>query len=447
MSRTVRIGGGAAFADDRIDPAVELVEHGRLDYLVFECLAERTIALSQVERRADPGAGYNEWLVERMEATLPAAARAGTRIITNMGAANPEAAAKAVRDVARRAGLTGLTIAAVVGDDVLDLVRDRDLPFLDLAGTAATLGDDLLAANAYIGCEPIAAALDAGADVVVTGRMSDPSLALGPLVHEFGWALDDWDLLGKGTLVGHLLECAAQITGGYFADPGVKDVPDLARVGFPIAVVAADGSAEITKVPGSGGMVTVATCTEQLLYEVHDPSAYVTPDVTADFGGVTFEQAGPDRVLVAGATGRERPAALKVSVGYVDSCIGGGEISYAGPNALARGRMALDIVRQRMEITAIEATDTRFEVIGVDAVHRGTGGAVVAEPPEVRIRVVARTPTMHDARRVGREVVGLWTNGPSGGGGATRTAHEVVASASLMLPRTDVSPSFVLLEV
>ena len=444
--RTIRVGSGAGFADDRIEPAVELAEHGQLDYLVFECLAERTIALAQRERRRDPRAGFNAWLAERMDAVLGHCARRGIRIVTNMGAANPLAAAALVADVARRKGLPGLKVAAVTGDDVLDLVAGSDLPLLDRPGTVASLGTTVISANAYLGGEAIAQALADGADVVVTGRVADPSLYLAPLVHEFGWPLDDWDLMGKGICVGHLLECAGQVTGGYFADPGVKDVPDLARLGFPIAEVAADGSFSITKVPGSGGRVTVRTCTEQLLYEVHDPAAYVSADGVADFSGARLTQAGPDEVAVTGITGTRCPDTLKVSVGYLDGYVGEGEISYAGPNAAARGRLALDLVRERLELTGVATTEARFELIGVDAVHRGAGGAPTEQPREVRARVAGRTATLGQARRIGREVSALWLNGPAGGGGATARASDVVAVASVLVPRHQVAAVITVLE-
>ena len=303
----IRIGSGAGYSGDRIEPAVELAEHGALDYLGFECLAERTIALAQDARRDDPDSGFDPLLVERMEAVLPACARNKVRIVTNMGAANPAGAARAIAAVARRLGLAGLRIAAVTGDDVLDAVRAGDYPLIERPGTVAALGNAILSANAYLGVEPIVAALAAGADVVVTGRVGDPALFLAPLVHEFGWAMDDWTRLGRGTVVGHLLECAGQVTGGYFADPGRKDVPDLARLGFPLAEVGADGDAVLTKVAGSGGRVSIASCTEQLIYELHDPAAYLQPDVTADFSAVRFADAGADRVAISG--GRRAAAA------------------------------------------------------------------------------------------------------------------------------------------
>ncbi|MFF5307472.1 acyclic terpene utilization AtuA family protein [Streptomyces sp. NPDC013161] len=444
--RRIRIGCGAGFADDRTDPAVELAEHGRLDYLVFECLAERTVALAQLDRLRDPDAGYNEWLEERMEAVLEPCARQGTRVITNMGAANPTAAARVVAEVAHRLGLDGLRVATVTGDDVLHLVKGTQLPLLDGpygAATANDLGETVVSANAYLGATPIIEALAQGADVVVTGRVADPSLFLAPLMHEFGWPPTDWPLLARGTAVGHLLECAGQLTGGYYADPGTKDVPDLARLGFPLAEVAEDGSFTVTKVPGSGGQLTPATVTEQLLYEIHDPAAYLTPDVTADFSHAHLTHLAEDRVAVTGITGREPPTTLKTSVGYRDGFLATGEISYAGPGAVSRAREAARIVEQRLTAAELTVTEARFDLIGVDAVHRGTGAhsATALGPPEVRLRVAARTATRLQARRVGREVASLWLNGPYGGAGVTRETRENIAITSVLLPRELVMPS------
>lgn len=355
--KSLRIGTGAGFAGDRIEPAVELAAKGDLDYLVFECLAERTIALAQEARLADPEAGFDPMLARRMQAVLPIAAARGTKIVTNMGAANPLAAARLVRRLARQMGLGRLRVAAITGDDVLDRIGPLRLD--ETGAPAAALGGDLVSANAYIGAAPIAEALDRGADIVICGRASDPALFLGPLVHAFGWAMDDWDRLGRGTLVGHLLECSAQITGGYFADPGRKDVPDLARIGFPLAEVTENGDAVITKVAGSGGRVSRASCIEQLLYEIHDPACYLQPDVVADFSGVTLNETGPDRVEVRGGQGRPATGSLKVSVGYRDGWIGEGQISYAGPGCVARGRLAIDLVRQRLAEAGPRVLDTR----------------------------------------------------------------------------------------
>jgi hypothetical protein len=438
--RTIRIGSGAGYSGDRIEPAVELAEKGDIDYLVFECLGERTVALAQQARMKNPESGYDPLLEERMRAVLPLCAAKGIKIVTNMGAANPEAAAKKTAEIARSLGLSKLKIAAVVGDDVLDACKTRDFPIMEFDGTIKQLGNRLLSANAYLGAEPMADALSNGADVVITGRASDPALFLAPMIHAFGWAMDDWNLLGQGTVAGHLLECAGQITGGYFVDPGYKDIPDLARLGFPIGEVGEDGSLVVTKVSGSGGAVTAQTCKEQLLYEVHDPRQYFQPDVVADFSQVSVEEIGPDRVRVSGGRGAKRTDTLKVSVGYVDSFIGEGQISYAGPGALARGKLALDIVRERLKLTGVASNELRFDLIGIDSLHGARVSAHGNEPYEVRVRVTGRTENLREAVRIGNEVETLYTNGPAGGGGAWKSARDVVAVASVLLPRELAKP-------
>lgn len=436
--KTLRIGSGAGYSGDRIEPAVELAEQGDLDYLVFECLAERTIALAQQARISDPQGGYDPLLSERMRRVLPCvgaqAGRRRLRVITNMGAANPVAAAIEVRRIAGELGLN-LKVVAVVGDDVLSVLNPEQL--LDNGQTVGALGKRLISANAYLGVDGILEALRAEADVVITGRVADPSLFLAPQMFEFGWAADDWQRLGRGTLVGHLLECAGQVSGGYFADPDFKDVDDLARLGFPLAEVDAEGEAVITKVAGSGGRVSRATCIEQLIYEVHDPAAYLTPDVTADFSQVGFVEDSLDRVRAQGAAGRARPEQLKVSVGYLDGWIGEGQMSYGGPGAVARAQLARDVVLKRLELMGVKMHDVRAELIGMDALH---GPRSSVEPWEVRLRIAARCEERSDAVRVGNEVETLYTNGPSGGGGASKSLRQVVAVASLLLPRGAVNP-------
>jgi hypothetical protein len=438
--RTIRVGTGAGYSGDRIEPAVELAARGELDYLVFECLAERTIALAQEALRRDPDAGFDPLLAARLRAVLRPCVANQVKIITNMGAANPIGAVRAAVAIARDMGLSGLKIAAVTGDDVADALRRRDLPLIETKGRVADVAPRMVSANAYLGAEPIVAALAGGADIVITGRVSDPALFLAPLMHEFSWQGDDWDRLGKGTLVGHLLECAGQITGGYFADPGYKKVPDLARLGFPLAEVGEDGSVVITKLTGTGGAVDLQTCKEQLLYEVHDPARYVQPDVVADFSRVRFDVVGTDRVAATGATGRPRTDTLKVSIGYLDGYVGEGQMSYAGADAVARARLALDIVAERLKLIGVAASELRLEIIGVDSVHRGAFVGSGAEPGEARIRVVGRTERFDDAVRIGNEVEALWLNGPAGGGGAWKSARQVLATASTLLPRSEVVP-------
>jgi hypothetical protein len=438
--RTIRIGSGAGYSGDRIEPAIELAEKGDIQYLVFECLGERTVALAQQARMKNPEGGYDPLLEERMRAVLPVCAAKGIKIVTNMGAANPLAAARKTAEIAKSLGLSSLKIAAVVGDDVLDACKAGDLQIMEFEGTIKQLGNRLLSANAYLGAEPMAQALTSGADIVITGRASDPALFLAPMIHAFGWAMDDWNLLGHGTVAGHRLEGAGQITGGYFADPGYKDIPELARLGFPIGEVGEDGNLVITKVAGSGGAVTAQTCKEQLLYEVHDPKKYLQPDVTADFSEVRVEEIAPNRVRVSGGRGTKRTDTLKVSVGYVDSFIGEGQISYAGPGALARGRLALEIVRERLKLTGVASSELRFELVGVDSLHGADVSTQAGEPYEVRVRVAGRTETLREAVRIGNEVETLYTNGPAAGGGAFKSARDVVAVASVLLPRELAKP-------
>ncbi|NTZ87223.1 DUF1446 domain-containing protein [Burkholderia metallica] len=444
--RRVRIGAGAGYSGDRIEPAVELAEHGQLDYLVFECLAERTIAIAQQARRKDPALGYDPLLDARMRAVLPVAAAKRVRIVSNMGAANPRAAARRTAQIAQSLGIAGLKVAAVEGDDVLDVVLRGAFRFEESGDEVAAYRERIVSANAYLGAAPIVDALAAGADVVLTGRVADPSLFAAPLIHAFGWRMDDWDTLGQATVVGHLLECAGQVTGGYFADPGYKDVPNLARLGFPIGEVAADGSVVITKVPHAGGRVSAATCKEQLLYEIHDPARYLQPDVVADFTRVAVAEEAADRVRVTGGRGTARPDTLKVSVAYVDGWIGEGQISYGGPGALARARLALDIVRERLALTGVAATELRFDLIGVDALYGDATPAVRGEPAEVRVRVAGRATNAAEAARIGNEVETLYTNGPAGGGGAFKSTREVIAVQSVLLPRAAVTPSFSFVE-
>lgn len=337
----VRLGEGAGTSRAWLEPAYDLAERGQLDFLLFECLAERTIAFAQLERLAKPDAGYDPLLLTRLRGVLAPCYRQGTRILTNAGAANPPAAGRLVVDLARSLGLRGLRVGVVTGDDVLTLLDLDALVASETGRPLRELEGRIVSANAYLGAGSLAEALGEGAHVVVGGRIADPCLALAALRHSFGWGESDWGLLGAGIAVGHLTECGPQVTGGYFADPGRRDVPDLAHIGYPVAECRADGTAVVTKLPGSGGLVSVATCTEQLLYEVHDPSAYFTPDVIADFSNVRFAQEGPDRVRVQGAGGLPAPATLKVAVGYRDGYIGEAQLSYGGtgpPGGRGSGR-------------------------------------------------------------------------------------------------------------
>ncbi len=443
--KTVRIGSGAGYGGDRIEPAVDLMKRGNLDYIIFECLAERTIALAQLERLEHPEKGYNPLFSYRMERILDALKERPVKVITNMGAANPIAAAKKAREMAQERGLSSLKIAAVTGDDVLSRLPEFwDLPTMETGKPLKELKEDIVSANAYLGCSGIVEALRQGADLVITGRVADPALVLGPLVYEFGWKMDDWDHLGKGTIAGHLLECAGQVTGGYFCDPGKKDVEDLWNLGFPIAEIGEDGSLEITKLPGTGGLVSERTCKEQIIYELQDPANYFTPDCTADFQMAEVRQVGKDRVKVSGASGKPNNGKLKVSVGYQDCFIGEGQISYGGHNALQRARLAGEIIKKRLELCGCPFSELRVDCMGVDSLYRETLPQGL-EPVEVRLRVAARTKTEEAAQIIGNEVEALYTNGPAGGGGVTKSLRKIVSVASVLLPNDLVSPEVTML--
>ena len=434
---TVRIGSGAGFSGDRVSPALDLTERGRLDDLVLECLAERTIALGHRRRRHDPSHGYDPLLERRLTTLLPAARRRGVRIITNMGAANPQAAGAVARAVAQDCGLDS-TIGVVTGDDVLDLL-DLDQPAIEDGRPIGEHGP-VISANAYLGAASVLPALRAGADVVVTGRVADPSLFLAALVDRFGWDVDDPATSAAGTMVGHLLECAGQVTGGYFADPGRKDVPGLADLGFPYADVSADGTAVIGKLPGTGGVVDRATVREQLLYEITDPTAYTTPDVQLDLRQASVTQEGRDRVRVEGAVGRGRPDRLKVSVGYQAGYRAEGEISYVGPHAEKRARLAGEVVATRLRSSGIEL---RLDLIG-SLDHTGWAGHD-GRDRECRLRVAA-IGTAERAADLCHEVEALYTNGPAGGGGVRTDISEVIGIVSSWIPRDAVSPRVTILE-
>lgn len=437
--KSIRIGSGAGYAGDRWEPALELVQRGGLDYLCFETLAERTIALGQLERLRDPERGYNPWLEARLRAVLPEALARRVPIISNMGAANPLAAGRAAVAIARDLGIPRLKVAVLLGDEVGELARALDLRMQETGEPLSALGERLVSVNAYLGADSVLAAIDTGADLVLTGRVADPSLFVACQLHGLGWGIEDYSMLGQATVAGHLLECAGQVTGGYFADPGVKDVPDLDRLGFPLADVAEDGGVTIGKCKDTGGCVTLATCKEQLLYEVHDPAAYITPDCVADFSGVRLAQTAPDRVSVTGARARPRTPTYKASVGYRAGFIGEGHVSYAGAGAADRARLAGKIVRKRLELRGIAAEALRVDLIGLSAVH-GAASAPAADPYEVRLRVAGRCAKREDAETLAQEVQTLITNGPYGGSGDFMQVRELIGVRSVLVPRDAVTP-------
>jgi hypothetical protein len=436
----LRVGCAAGFSGDRTDAAAPVVEAliaaGGPAVLIFETLAERTLALAQLARRADPDAGFEPLLDDLLRPVLARCLVHGVRIVSNFGAANPDGAARRIHALARELGLDAPRIAVVEGDDVSGAAH-RDA--LAAALGAAGIGLRTVSANVYLGAEPIADALQAGAQVVVCGRVADPSLTVGPALAHFGWARDDWDRIARATMAGHLLECGSQVSGGYYADPGFKDVPGLARVGYPIAEIDADGHCTITKPAGTGGRVDEHTVKEQLLYEVHDPAAYLTPDVVADLSAARVAEVGPDRVRLEGVRGHPRPSGLKVNVCHETGWLAEGEISYAGARAEARARLAADVLRERLAGLG----PLRADLIGVASVFGDDAGRWQAtlEPGEardVRLRVALHHAERAAADRLAREVTALYCCGPAGGGGVRTSLRARLGTVSCLLPRERV---------
>jgi len=449
MSNTFLVGNGAGFSGDRVDAPIpvvrSLVRRGLPAALFFETLGERTVALAQLERRRDPELGYEPMLERLLEPVLADCFRHRIPILGNFGAANPPAAARLIARLALRLGLPDLRIAVVAGDDVKDSIALDQLPVHEADGSIDTRSARLVAANAYIGAEPLIEALRQGADVVVVGRTSDPALAIAPLAHHFGWRLDDWEKLAVGAACGHLLECGSQVTGGVFWDPGFKDIPDPANIGFPIAEVTAEGGLVITKPEDTGGIVDLRTVKEQLLYELHDPAHYITPDVVLDITGCTLEQVGKDRVAVRGLRGKPAPDTLKVTASFEGSWLGEGEVSVAGPNALARARATADVLLERLRRRGLNVR-ARVDLIGVASVHDSDDGALWRgyegpEPPDIRIRLAAEGSDRDAVDQAAREVLALLCCGTAGTGGARWRLTPRILTRSYLVLRERVPTS------
>ena len=446
--QTLRIGCAAGFSGDRTDAAAPvvraLIDSGQPAVLIFETLAERTLALAQLTRRSQPEAGYEPLLDELLRPVLADCLAHGVRIVSNFGAANPLGAARRIQQLARELGARRPRVAVVHGDD---LSGPQHRAALAQALGTAMPQEPIVSANAYIGARPVAEALRGGADIVVCGRVADPSLVLGPALAHYGWGMEDWDRLARATMAGHLLECGAQVTGGYFADPGYKDVPDLARLGYPIAEIDADGHCTVTKPEGTGGRIDERTVKEQLLYELHDPAAYLTPDVVADITAARVEQVGPDRVRLSGVRGHARPPSLKVNVCFESGWFAEGEISYAGARAEARARLAGEVLRERLAGVA----PLRLDLIGVASVFGDDAGRWLAAQGEgdardVRLRAALQHPAQSGAQRLVREVTALYCTGPAGGGGVRTALRPRLGTVSCLVPREAVAEGFVMLD-
>ncbi len=442
--KTVRIGAGQGFWGDSPYPALDVVKYGDVQYLCCDALAELTLAILQKQRQRDPAKGYVWDVIPLLQLVLPVCREKKIKILTNAGGINPEGAARAVYELAKRLGMQGMKIAVVTGDDLLPRLAELQekgvsLTNLETGEELAAIRERILFANAYLGAGPLVEALEMGADIVLAGRTADPAQFLAPLVFELGWAWDDWDKLAAGIVLGHLMECSAQSTGGNFGGDW-WNIPDMERMGYPVAEVYENGEAILTKPTGTGGRVDRETVKEQLLYEVHDPAAYLTPDVVADFTTVRLENAGSDRVRISGVKGRPRPAGLKVSIGYHDGFMGEGIIFYSWPDALAKARKAEEILRRQFVLAGLEFEEIRAEYIGCNALT----GPLAWEPGEdlneVALRIAVRTQSEREAAKVPRFFPPLALNGPPAatGLGGLRRPRELIGLWPTLVPREEV---------
>ena len=414
----VLIANGQGFWGDSILGPVRLVNEGPLDYLTLDYLAEVTMSIMQKLKSRDPNAGYATDFVQMVERVLPKCREKGIKIVANAGGVNPQACRKAVADVIRKLGIEGVKIGVVEGDDILaDLgsVIDSGEEFknMDTGEVLAPYVDKVMSANVYIGAEPIVEALKQGADIVITGRATDPSVVLAPLMYEFDWSMDDIHKLAAGTIAGHIVECGAQCTGGNFV--GWKDVPNMAKIGYPVIEAHPDGSFVITKHDGTGGMVNVETVTSQLVYEMGDPSCYITPDCIADFTSINLKQESDQRVHVSGIKGAAATPTYKVSVSFKDGYKLVGQLTVAGPDAVEKAKLCADIVFDRVALDGVEFSDEeRFvEIVGTNVCHAGIADAP-QEPAEVILRIGAKGHDKAKLNRLGMEIVPLVTSGPPG---------------------------------
>lgn len=449
--KKVRIASGAGYAGDRIEPAIDVMKNGNIDYIAFECLAERTIAIAQSEKLKNPDRGYNNLLEERFNEILPICSEKKIKVITNMGAANPVAAIKKIKEIANLKNIKNLKLAAVIGDDIsVNLNKYGENNILELNKKLSEISDTLVSANAYLGVEGIIEALENNADIVITGRCADPALFLAPLIYEFKWNRDDADLMAKGIMIGHLLECGAQVSGGYYSVPGKDDIKDLWNVGFPIAEVSENGDVVITKTKTTTGKVTPDTCKEQLIYEIHNPKEYITPDGIADFTTISLKEIDKNKVFLTGATGKKKPDTLKVSIGYKDCFIGEAAISYGGSLAFEKAKEAKEVLEKRLELRKISYDEIRFDYIGLNSLYEDKISNLIRKEnsfSEIRLRIAVRTKNRETAKKVVDEVETLYTNGPSGGGGVTKAIEEVVSICSIFIPRKDIQIKVIYEEV
>lgn len=456
---SVRVAGGQGFWGDWLEAPYRQVTGGPIDYLMMDYLAEVTMSILQKQKSRDSSRGYAIDFITQMERILPVLVERGIKVTANAGGVNPRACARALADTARKQGLAGkLRIGIVTGDDLLAearldglLARGHQLANLDTGRTLRDVRDQVQSANAYLGAAPVVDALKRGAQIVITGRVTDTGLTLGPLMHAFGWPADAWDKIAAGTVAGHIIECGAQCSGGNRLS-NWKRVPDLANVGYPIVEARADGTFDIIKHPNTGGQIDVAGVTEQLVYEMGDPRSYITPDGIADFTTIRLEQAGKDRVRVSGVRGKPATDKLKVSIAYFYGYKAVGTLVYAWPDALEKAKAADRILRQRLQDLKLEFEAIHTEFVGANATHGSLGlkELDVRDLPEVQLRVGVRSPKKEPVDRFTREIAPLILNGPpsvTGFAGGRPKPEEIVAYWPALVDRTLVTPTVEIMDV
>jgi hypothetical protein len=446
--RTVRIAAGQGFWGDWLEAPVRQVQGGPIDYLMMDYLAEVTMSIMQKQKSRDPRAGYARDFVPLMERILPDIVRKKIRVTSNAGGVNPRGCAEAVLEAARRLGLTGkVRVGLVSGDDILDrlddlIARGHALADMETGRLLTDIRDKVLSANAYLGMAPIVEALRGGANVVVTGRVTDTGLTLGPIFHEFGWSPEDWDKVAAGTVAGHIIECGAQASGGNLLR-GWRTVKGMENPGFPIIEASADGSFLVTKHSGTGGVVSVASVKEQLVYEMGDPRSYITPDGVADFTTIQLKQAGKDRVRVHGIRGAPRTPMLKVSIAYFYGYKAVGTLVYAWPEAYDKARAADRIIRGRLADLGLGFEQILTEFVGVNATHGRLSGDPHPDLPEVQLRIGVRSRERAPVDRFTREIAPLVLTGPpsvTGFAGGRPAVEEVVAYWPALIDRREIEP-------
>ncbi|HYN84987.1 MAG TPA: acyclic terpene utilization AtuA family protein [Pyrinomonadaceae bacterium] len=448
MRETVRIASGQGFWGDMLDAPVRQVEGGPVDYLMLDYLAEVTMSIMQKQRARDPSAGYARDFVPLMRDILPACVERDIRVTANAGGVNPRGCAEAVREVARALGLAGrVKIGIVTGDDIMSRLdeligRGVELRNMDTGEPLSTVRERVQSANAYLGAWPMVEALRRGARVVITGRATDTGLTLAPLIHEFGWKETDWNLLSAGTIAGHIIECGAQCSGGNCQFEWDK-IPDLADVGFPIVEARADGTFVVTKHEGTGGVVSVPSIKEQLVYEMGDPREYITPDCVADFTTIRLEQEGANRVRVRGVEGRPATEFLKVSISYSAGFKAVGTLVYSWPDAYRKARAADDILRARLDRLGLKFDHVLTEFVGANATHGPLAGEPSPDAPEVQLRVGVRGQDRKAVERFTKEIAPLILTGPpgvTGFAGGRPKVEEIVAYWPALIPKSEISP-------